>query len=343
MIQLANMGLRAGRMFGRMMLSTQRHLPTIMTWGGLGLGGFGAFSACRATLKASDVLDDASAKKQIIEAAHDAGETVKGDPYSETDYKKDRHELSKQTAWQMAKLYGPSVGMMIGGGAMILGGHHMLGRRLALTGGALAASQSFLEEYRDRVKKAMGDEFEQQIYYGYPFDSKLSERKDEETGQIIHDSEQNFHTKNLEENIRNQGIGAGLYSYFFDESNPNWDPDPQYNKLFLTKAQNIFSDKLRKRGYVFLSEVLDYLKIEPNKAAYYAGWIYDPTSTTRDNQVDFGLANIYNADVRAFMNGERVPAVLLDFNVDGNILKEMEEDGSFHNKVAAKLSGNFLA
>lgn len=340
MIQAANMGLRASRLFGKTMLALQKNAPTLMTWGGLGLGGFGAYKACKATLKANTVLDDAAKKKEIIEAAHEAQQTVDGQAYTEADYKHDRHELSRQTAWQMVKLYGPSAGLMLGGGALILGGHHMIGGRLAMTGGALAASQNFLEEYRGRIRKACGDEFEQQIYYGYSFESALKDVKNEETGDISHESVQVFSGKAKDlEAMRSKGIGCGLYSYFFDESNPNWENDPNINKLFLVNAQSKFCDLLRTRGYVFLSEVLHYLKIQPNKAAYHAGWIYDPSCTTRDNVVDFGLANVYNADVRAFMNGERVPAVLLDFNVDGDILQEMEEDGGFKSR----LSGNFLA
>ena len=41
-------------------------------------------------------------------------------------------------------------------------------------------------------------------------------------------------------------------------------------------------------------------------------------NTKGDNFVDFGIYNMSNDRVRAFVNGYE-PTILLDFNVDGNI------------------------
>ena len=60
------------------------------------------------------------------------------------------------------------------------------------------------------------------------------------------------------------------------------------------------------------------LGIDKTKAGQIVGWIYDPKNTKGDNFVDFGIYNMSNDRVRAFVNGYE-PTILLDFNVDGNI------------------------
>ena len=54
------------------------------------------------------------------------------------------------------------------------------------------------------------------------------------------------------------------------------------------------------------------------------GWVYDPDNPGHngDNYVDFGIMDVNRPKNRDFVNGyER--AILLDFNVDGNILDLM--------------------
>ena len=58
------------------------------------------------------------------------------------------------------------------------------------------------------------------------------------------------------------------------------------------------------------------------KAGQIVGWIYDEKHPVGDNFVDFGIFNIHNPSNRDFINGYE-EAILLDFNVDGNILEMM--------------------
>lgn len=96
-----------------------------------------------------------------------------------------------------------------------------------------------------------------------------------------------------------------------------WTKEPEYNLKFLKYVQNYCNDSLKIKGHLFLNEVYDKLGIPRTKAGAVVGWIYDEESPIGDNFVDFGIKNERNND---FVNGYTSDCIL-DFNVDGNILK----------------------
>lgn len=111
------------------------------------------------------------------------------------------------------------------------------------------------------------------------------------------------------------------YARFFDESNPIWSEDPKMNLMFLKQQQEYATRKLRIIGHLFLNEVYDMLGMPKSKAGQLVGWIYDEDNPIGDNYVDFGIFTEKNApSVDGFKN-----AILLDFNVDGNILDKLTE------------------
>ena len=67
--------------------------------------------------------------------------------------------------------------------------------------------------------------------------------------------------------------------------------------------------------------VYEMLGLPRTKAGQVVGWIYDKDKPVGDNYVDFGLY-ADNLSYSDFANGLD-PAILLDFNVDGNIWEMM--------------------
>lgn len=109
------------------------------------------------------------------------------------------------------------------------------------------------------------------------------------------------------------------YAVFFDEASAAWTNNPECNKLFLRRTQDLANAKLRARGYLFLNEVYDMLGVPRTRAGQLTGWVYDEKNPCGDNYVDFGIFDLHNRD---FVNGFE-KSVLLDFNVDGNILDRL--------------------
>ena len=128
--------------------------------------------------------------------------------------------------------------------------------------------------------------------------------------------------RKIEQTEKESNVSVSQYARFFDASCANWNKDAEYNLLFLRQQQSYANDLLKSRGYLFLNEVYELLGIPKSKEGQIVGWVYKNDNPNGDNYVDFGL---YDGSVAKnnFINGyER--SVLLDFNVDGAILDQIE-------------------
>lgn len=81
--------------------------------------------------------------------------------------------------------------------------------------------------------------------------------------------------------------------------------------LFLASQERYANTRLKAKGHLFLNEVYEMLGLPKTKAGQTVGWVY-----TENTHVSFGLDDPRCSD---FVNGIGY-AVLLDFNVDGDIL-----------------------
>ena len=105
--------------------------------------------------------------------------------------------------------------------------------------------------------------------------------------------------------------------------NPNWEEDLSARMAFLNAQQQYANDLLISRGYLYLNEVYENLGLNKTKAGQIVGWIYDPEhNDVGDNYVDFGIYNVNRRNCIDFVNGD-CEAILLDFNVDGNIWEKI--------------------
>lgn len=101
--------------------------------------------------------------------------------------------------------------------------------------------------------------------------------------------------------------------------------NPEYNLTFLKMQQNYANEILKTRGYIFLNEVYDLLGIPNTEAGAIVGWIYNEEDPIGDNFVDFGIFDVTSIQNRDFINGY-ARTVVLDFNVDGNIKKILDQE-----------------
>lgn len=263
--------------------------------------------ACRATLKAGDVIDEAKEKLDKINQAKELiGKPTYDikDRYTEQDYKKDLAITYVQTGVEFAKLYAPAVLISVASIGCILGSHGIMKRRnLALVAAYKAIETSF-SDYRKRVAEEFGDEKDRLLKNGI-VQSKISVMEIDEDGK-------SKKTQKVVETVDPNNISQ--YARFFDEASINWSKTPEYNLTFLKCQQNYANDLLKSRGHIFLNEVYDLLGIPRSQAGAIVGWVRE----VGDGFVDFGLFDGENMSVRDFVNGyER--SILLDFNVDGVI------------------------
>lgn len=283
----------------RNLLVAKKQSPHIFFVGGLIGVVASAVMASRATLKLNETLDDIQKDmNDVKELKHSADtsevEVVGVDRYPDGQYGKDLLYVYAKASWQVGRLYAPAI--IVGGvGVVCLTGSHVqLTRRNAALMAGYAALQTAFEEYRERVRVALGEEKEQELYRGV----ETAELADEEGNKAI--------VKKVDPNK------LSVYAKIFDEYSEFWKKDPEMNRLFLQCQQNFANNRLQARGHLFLNEVYEMLGLDHSKAGAVVGWVIGDAG---DNYVDFGIFESFNT---AFVNGwER--SIVLDFNVDGVI------------------------
>jgi hypothetical protein len=295
---------------GKGELFLRKYSPEIL----LGVGLVGSVTstvlACKATRNLDMVLENTEPDMERIRATHQA----QPDVYTEEMLKKDLAQLYVKRGMDLAKLYGPSGSLGILAVVSILASFGILKKRNVGLAAAYKVVSKAFEEYRGRVVEEVGPEKERLIRHGI---------KQEVIKQKITDADGKSKTvKHTVDNLENANPSA--YSKIFDESNPLWKKNADYNLVFLRGIQQWANDRLKARGFLFLNDVYETLGFPYTEAGQTVGWLDGD-----DAYVDFGIYNHVDesgSPANAFVNGyER--SILLDFNVQGMIYHMIEDRG----------------
>ena len=306
----AEIANKVTRTFHKTAFKFKKHSPEILVVAGI-VGVVGsAVMACKATTKLDTILDKA---KDDIDKIHECAEhpEVLPEPYTVEDSKKDLAIVYTQTAFKVAKLYGPAIVLGTLSITAILAGHNITRKRnVALAAGYTAIDKAF-KDYRGRVVERFGEALDKELRYNI---------MTKEVDEIVtnDDGSETVIKKSME--VANPNLYSD-YARFFDEACAGWSKDPEYNLKFLKDQQRYANDLLKAKGHLFLNEVYDMLGIPRTKAGQVVGWVYDEKNPRHngDNFVDFGIYDLHREKNRDFVNGyER--SILLDFNVDGAII-----------------------
>ena len=309
-MKINNLVNSATRTFNRAGLKLKKHSPEIMVTAGVIGVVASAVMACKATTKASSIVDE---MKEEMDKIHKAADMVDEEIYSEEDLKKDTSIVYIQTGIKFAKLYGPSIALGALSITSILVGHNILRKRNLALAAAYTAIDTSFKAYRGRVVERFGKELDKELRYNIKAKEVEETVIDEKTGK------EKVVKKTIDVVDPNE---YSDYARFFDDGCNGWSKDPEFNLMFLKQQQSYANDLLKTRGHLFLNEVYDLLGIQRTKAGNIVGWIYDEKNPVGDNFVDFGIYDINRPKNRDFVNGyERT--IILDFNVDGDILSLM--------------------
>lgn len=304
-LQLTN---KLSRLVGNTGLQLKKHSPEILMVAGIAGTITSTVMACKATTKATTLLEEA---KEEIKAIHTVAE--KSDQYTEKDLQQALTMSYAQTGLKLAKLYAPAVIVGTLSITSIVAGHRILkGRNIALAAAYAAVDKGF-KSYRKNVVERFGEEMDKELRYNIKA-KEIEVETTDENGK-----------KTTKKEIINVAEGNPLddyseYARVWENGNPGWSKDPEYNLTFLRQQQNFLNDKLKTQGHLFLNEVYDLLGYPRTKKGQVVGWIYNNKNEFSDGYVDFGIYNINRQANRDFINGyER--SIILDFNVDGPILE----------------------
>ena len=301
---------KARRLVGKASLQLKKHSPEILMVAGVIGTVASTVLACKATTKVSKILEE---KNNTLDTIHNGvknGE-INGVEYTEQDSKKDLTIVYTQTGIKLAKLYAPAVVVGTLSITSIVAGHQILKKRNLALAAAYAVVDKGFKDYRKRVVERFGEDLDKELRYNI---------KAKEVEEIIVDENGNqaIEKKMVKELDKDAVSKNSEYARFYDDGHDEWSKDPEFNLMYLRRQQEQANEVLKSRGHLFLNEVYDMLGIPRSKAGQVVGWIYDEKNPNGDNYVDFGIYDLDDERIRAFVNGyER--SILLDFNVDGVI------------------------
>lgn len=286
-------------------MKLKKHSPEILVVAGIAGTVVSAVLACKATTKVAEILDET---KGTLDTIHEGMETgaINGQEYTTEDGKKDTVVVYAQTGVKLAKLYGPAIILGTLSITSILASNNILHKRNVALGAAYAAIDKSFKEYRGRVIERFGEQVDTELKYGIKAKKFEEIEVDPETGK--------------EKKIKKTVMVADPnlqsdYAVYFDSKSRNYETNPDYNRMFLKAQQAFANDKLQTRGHLFLNEVLDDLDLPRTPAGQIVGWTKDGP----DGYVNFRIIEVE----RETEDGHHEPALLLDFNVEGNIWEKM--------------------
>lgn len=300
--------------FGKIKFGAIKYSPEILVVAGVVGVVASAVIACKATTKLDDILEQTKTDVDKIHECVDRTDLM--EEYTEEDSRKDLAIVYIQTGVKLVKLYAPAVILGALSITSIIGSHYILKKRNVALAAAYATVDKGFKEYRKRVAEKIGDEAEKELRYGIKANI-IEETVTDEDGREI----------KVEKKVTETSLLPSPYARIYDELNPNWERDSDYNLMYIRNVENKFNDKLKAYGYVFLNDVYEALGFPKTKTGQVVGWVYNPDNPEHegDNYIDFGLYNLNRQKANDFVNGYEY-SVILDFNVDGNIMNKIREE-----------------
>ncbi len=286
-------------------MKLKKHSPEILVVAGIAGTVVSAVLACKATTKVAEILDET---KGTLDTIHEGMETgaINGQEYTTEDGKKDTVVVYAQTGMKLAKLYAPAIILGTLSITSILASNNILRKRNVALGAAYAAIDKSFKEYRGRVIERFGEQVDTELKYGIKAKKFEEIEVDPETGK---EKKVKKTVMVADPNLQSD------YAVYFDSKSRNYETNPDYNRMFLKAQQAFANDKLQTRGHLFLNEVLDDLDLPRTPAGQIVGWTKDGP----DGYVNFRIVEVE----REIEDGRHEPALLLDFNVEGNIWEKM--------------------
>jgi hypothetical protein len=286
-------------------MKLKKHGPEILVMAGIAGTVVSAVLACKATTKVAEILDET---KGTLDTIHEGMETgaINGQEYTTEDGKKDTVVVYAQTGMKLAKLYAPAIILGTLSITSILASNNILRKRNVALGAAYAAIDKSFKEYRGRVIERFGEQVDTELKYGIKAKKFEEIEVDPETGK---EKKVKKTVMVADPNLQSD------YAVYFDSKSRNYETNPDYNRMFLKAQQAFANDKLQTRGHLFLNEVLDDLDLPRTPAGQIVGWTKDGP----DGYVNFRIVEVE----RETEDGRHEPALLLDFNVEGNIWEKM--------------------
>ena len=288
--------------------SAEKHSPEILVGGGVVLGVGACFGACKATLRAEELLDEMKADLDTIKEAR---ERIDEETYTKEDHTKDLMIAYGRGGMRFLKLYWKPVVMGAASIACILGGFGILkGRHMKLIAAYGGLKQSYDALY-SRIGKEFSPEAAQRFAGGvYKTEAEINEI----------DKDGNVKTKKKKvDMVREDELGP--YEFIFGPDCPAWCDCDDYNLSYLQAQEDNANhllitkrDRILTASEMFTEMRMDHIP----KDFYVVGWKL-PRGYFRDHTekyIQWDIREIY----KDYKDGYGpVKAYIVNLNCDGYV------------------------
>ena len=297
----------------------KKYAPEILTYGGVAVMVGGTVFACKQTPKAVAIVEDT--KKQLAVIKETEEEAAKNNrqvdrngtmiSYSEQDYKKDITIVHVNNVKALAKTYAVPGLMLLGGTAMVLGGHGILRKRNAVAIATLSSVIEGFNKYRGNVIKELGETADKHFRFGKGLPSVI-ETVDAETGEVTQEM-------NSPDGFANFPEDDPRFFLFSKETAPDlYKGNLLMDLATLKTAQNQSTDELHICGNLPVNRIRQICGVKPIDEGLDNGYVVDGEG---DGYVDFGIFDRVTGEPKAWVydcvkEGQGIP---VELNIDGNI------------------------
>lgn len=286
------------------------HWPAIVTIVSVGGIAYGVYKMCKASIKLNEAMEPHRKMEESIVDSHNKG------VIDDAEFKKKIGMAKIEQAKDVAKLYAPGFLLVASSTLGFLFSNRELGKRVVNAQNMALQYHDSYQKLKQNVQNAIGKKATQAVEH--QINSGIRTVEDEKTGNKI---EKDFRYMTVDGDM----ISASIYSVFFNNTCNGFDEDSRKNNYeYLKSLEHDMNNRLRRKGYLWLSDVYNALGIVPdnyNEAIKNSGWI-DPNGKfgylikdtngicKYEDKIDFCLNDI---ELHKFDNNED-PIWLLDFN-----------------------------
>ena len=286
------------------------HWPAIVTIVSVGGIAYGVYKMCKASTKLNEAMEPHRKMEESIVDSHNKG------VIDDTEFKKKIGMAKIEQAKDVAKLYAPGFLLVASSTLGFLFSNRELGKRVVNAQNMALQYHDSYQKLKQNVQNAIGKKATQAVEH--QINSGVKTVEDEKTGKKI---EKDYRYMTVDGDM----ISASIYSVFFNNTCNGFDEDSRKNNYeYLKSLEHDMNNRLRRKGYLWLSDVYNALGIVPdnyNEAIKNSGWI-DPNGKfgylikdtngicKYEDKIDFCLNDI---ELHKYDNNED-PIWLLDFN-----------------------------
>ena len=291
------------RAVGRTVLSTKQNSPTILFGAGVVAMGATVVLAIKATLDVEEILVDH--EKEMLSV------TRLNNP--EVSYEHERRVVTMRTTGRLIKLYAPTAVAGVITIACLTTSHRQLTNRNTQLAAAYVGLQRFLEGYRGRVREKIGEEEERNVYFAT---TPIELAEDTPNGP--------------KKVFGSTPTVVGPYSCVWDENAKGvFQDDRTFNEHYVRIQADLFTNKLRSRGYVFLNELYKAFGVPETYTGQICGWnLEDPQC---DDYIDISVIPLHDYQ----------DSLLLDFNCAGSVAKLLG-DNDVRDVISRKKTKHYM-